>query len=185
MSYTVKYRVQNACAFRAVVEPVVDVVMNVGQENDGPAILWIVIGTIAVHFIEEYALNFPGWTLQRFSVPLSFEDFHLVNACVSLYAIACAVVGWRLPSFSLSIAALVGLNGLFHAGGALLSGGYAPGAVTGAVLFVPVAVASYRHAHRASVLSTRALVVSLSLGVLWHVFLGATFYLKYFGAVAP
>ena len=130
-------------------------------------------------------MNFPGWALRWFSVPISFEDFHLVNACVSLYAIACAVAGWRLPAFSLSSAALVGLNGVFHAGGAVLAGGYAPGALTGLVLFVPVAIVAYRSAFLAGALSTRVLLISLSIGALWHAFLGVVFYLKYFGPAYP
>lgn len=148
-------------------------------------VLWLVVAAIAVHFIEEYAMNFPGWALRFFSMPITSEDFHLVNASVSLYAIACAVVGWRLPAFSLTIAGLIGLNGLFHAGASLVVGGYSPGAVTGLVLFVPVAIATYRAAYRAGVASTRALAISLLAGAGWHAFLGGIFYLKYFRALYP
>lgn len=148
-------------------------------------VLWIVVAALGVHIIEEYAMNFPGWALRFFSMPITSEDFHLVNACVSLYAIACAVVGWRLPAFSLTIAGLIGLNGLFHAGASLVVGGYSPGAVTGLVVFVPVALATYRAAFRAGVASTRAVTISLLVGVVWHAFLGGIFYLKYFSAVYP
>ena len=186
MSYTVKYRVQNACAAWVGVESVVvAVLMDTNHQDARPVVIWIVVATIAVHFIEEYAMNFPGWADRFFSMPITSEDFHLVNAAVSLYALACGAVGWRLPAFSLTIAALIGLNGVFHAGAGLLVGGYSPGAVTGVVLFIPAAIAAYRDAHRAGLLSTRALVISLSVGVLWHAFLGIVFYLKYFAAVYP
>lgn len=159
--------------------------MNTNHRDDRPVVFWIVLAAIAVHFIEEYAMNFPGWTLRFFSMPISSEDFHLVNASVSLYAIACAAVAWRLAAFSLSIAALVGLNGLFHAGASVIVGGYSPGAISGVVLFVPAAVAAYQAARRVGVLSTRALAISLAIGLLWHAFLGAVFYIKYFAALYP
>lgn len=130
-------------------------------------------------------MNFPGWANRFFSMPITFEDFHLVNAAVALYAIACGVVGWRLPAFSLTIAGLIGLNGVFHAGAGLIVGGYCPGAITGLVLFIPSALAAYRSAHRAGLLSPRVLWISLSAGVLWHAFLGLIFYLKYFAPVYP
>ena len=94
--------------------------MNINHQDARPVAIWIVIATIAVHFIEEYAMNFPGWANRFFSMPITFEDFHLVNAAVALYAIACGVVGWRLPAFSLTIAGLIGLNGVFHAGAGLI-----------------------------------------------------------------
>jgi hypothetical protein len=159
--------------------------MDTNHQDARPAVLWLVVGAIAVHFIEEYAMNFPGWANRFFAMPITSEDFHLVNASVSLYAIACAAAGWRLPAFSLGIAALLGLNGVFHAGAGLIVGGYSPGAVTGLVLFIPASLAAYREARRAGVLSTRVLAISLSVGVLWHAFLGIIFYLKYFAAVYP
>jgi hypothetical protein len=159
--------------------------MELTNRDTRPVVLWVVVAAIGVHIIEEYALNFPGWTARFFSMPISSEDFHLVNASVSLYAIACAVAGWRLPAFSLSIVGLVGLNGLFHAGASVIVGGYSPGAVTGAVLFVPLALISYSAAARAGVLSTRVLAISLLGGVFWHAFLGAVFYVKYFAPVYP
>ena len=148
-------------------------------------VFWLATAAISVHFIEEYAMNFPGWALRFFSMPITSEDFHLVNASVSLYAIACAAVGWRVPAFSLTIAALLGLNGVFHAGASFIVGGYSPGAISGVVLFLPVAAAMYRDAFRAGVLSRRALLISLSAGVGWHVFLGGIFYLRYFHPVYP
>lgn len=146
--------------------------------------LWIVVATIAVHFIEEYAMNFPAWVFRVSSMPLTSEDFHLVNACVALYAIACAVAGWRLPAFSLSIVALVGLNGLFHTA-AFFFGGYSPGALTGLLLFMPAALAAYQTARRDGLLSTRVLVISLAIGVVWHAYLAVIFYLKYFPPAYP
>jgi hypothetical protein len=154
--------------------------MNIRHQDDRPVVLWLVVAAISVHFIEEYAMNFPGWALRFFSMPVTAEDFHLVNACVSLYAIACAVAGWRQPAFSLTIAGLLALNGVFHAGASFVVGGYSPGAVTGLVLFIPVSLAAYQAARRAGVLSARVLAISLAGGVCWHVFLGGIFYLKYF-----
>ena len=159
--------------------------MHTIHQDDRPVALWIAVAAIAVHFIEEYAMNFPGWAARVFALPITPEDFHFVNASVALYAIACAAVGWRLAAFSLTLAGLIGVNGVFHAGASLLAGDYSPGAITGLVVFVPASVAAYRSASRAGVLSTRALVISLSIGVLWHVFLAVMFYLKYRAGAHP
>lgn len=133
---------------------------------------------MGVHFIEEYALDFTGWVAASFSMPLNWQDFHLVNASITAYAIGCAAVGWRHPGFSLSLAALVGANGLFHLGGSLVLG-YSPGAWTGSLLFLPLAALAYVDAMRAGVLSRRALALSAALGLLWHLYLGIVFYIKY------
>jgi len=161
------------------------VVIDISNQDTRPVVLWIIVAAIGVHIIEEYAFNFPGWTVRFFSIPITSEDFHLVNACVSLYAIAGAVVGWRLPAFSLSTAGLIGLNGFFHAGASVVVGGYSPGAVTGALIFLPLAATAYRSAARAGVLSARVFLISLGGGVFWHAYLGVVFYLKYFAPLYP
>lgn len=141
---------------------------------------WLVVGAIGAHIIEEYALNFVGWA-HTLGVPLTPEDFHLANAGVTLYAMACAAIGWRAPALALSGPALVALNAVgFHLGASVISGSYSPGTLSALALFVPSAGAAYAGAWRDGVLSTRAAVLSIAAGLAWHAFLGGVFYIRYF-----
>ena len=149
-------------------------------------VLWLVVAAVGVHIIEEYTLNFDGWALRALGAPVSWQDFHLVNAGVIVYCVACAVVGWRWPAFALSSAALVMLNAAgFHIAFSLVLGLYSPGAVTSALLFLPAGAAAYRAAALDGVLTRRAVVWSVVIGLAWHAFLGGVFWLKYFAPVYP
>lgn len=153
--------------------------------RDRSWVLWAIVAAIGVHIIEEYALNFTGWSRRALSVPLSWEDFHLVNAGVTLFAVACAVVAWRVPALSLSSAALVLLNAAGFHGGASLLVGYSPGTWTALLLFLPLGAYAYVAASRDGVLTTRAILLSASGGAAWHLFLAGVFYLKYFAPLYP
>ena len=149
--------------------------------RSGDWLLWAIVAAIGAHIIEEYALNFPGWSARGFGMPISAEDFHLVNFGVIVYSIACAAIGWRAPWLSLSSASLVVLNAVgFHFAFSLVSGLYSPGTASALILFVPSGVAAYLAAHRAGVLTRRGLILSIAIGLAWHAFLGGIFYVRYF-----
>src|SRR5262245_14221056 len=159
------------------------------RESDGAArvpqagawVLWAIVAAIGVHIIEEYALNFPAWSARGFGMPVTWEDFHLVNFGVIVYSIGCAAIGWRAPAISLSAASLVVLNAVgFHLAFSILSGLYSPGTISALLVFVPSGLWAYLAAHRAGVLTRRSLPVSIGIGLAWHAFLGGIFYLKYF-----
>ena len=143
--------------------------------------LWLVTAAVGAHIIEEYALNFVGWAHAALGAPITWEDFHLVNAAVILYCIACAVINWRIPAVALSAAALVVLNAVgFHFGVSLLRWSYSPGTVSALALFVPTGLLAYYEAWTAGALSRRAVVVSIAIGLAWHAFLAGVFAIKYF-----
>lgn len=151
------------------------------DRRDDSWILWIVVAAIGVHIIEEYALDFPGWARVALGAPVTWQDFHLVNAGVIVYSVACAMVAWRLPAFSLSAASLVVLNALaFHLGSSAATGTYSPGTLSAIALFVPSGLLAYRAAWRDGVLTRAPLVWSILIGVLWHAFLGGAFAIRYF-----
>jgi hypothetical protein len=153
--------------------------------GDRSWVLWAIVAAIGVHIVEEYALNFTGWSRSALSVPLTWEDFHLVNAGVTLFAVACAVIAWRAPAFSLSSPALVILNAAgFHGGSSLLAG-YSPGTWTALLLFLPLGGYAYVAAARDGVLTRRVVLLSAAGGALWHLFLAAVFYVKYFAPLYP
>ena len=125
-------------------------------------ILWVVVIVMALHILEEYILDFRGWIEIALGLSISWELFFLVNAAFVIFAIAGAMIGWRWPEVSLMMPALIGVNGLFfHLGLTLIQRRFSPGAITSAILFVPVAVWSYYGAYRDGALSKRAIIVSL------------------------
>jgi hypothetical protein len=151
------------------------------RPRDLGSALWLVVGAVGAHIIEEYALNFVGWSHQALRAPISWEDFHVVNAGVIVYCAACAAIGGRMPAVALSSAALVVLNAIgFHAGASLLTQSYSPGTVSAVLLFVPSGVFAFTVARRAGLLTARVLTLSIGLGLLWHGFLAAVFAIKYF-----
>jgi len=159
-----------------------------GQHSAGGGAwtLWLTVAAVGVHIIEEHALNFNGWALRALHAPISAEDFHLTNAGVILYAIACAVIGWRAPAIALSSAALVFVNALgFHLLSSLVVGAYSPGTATAVVLFVPAAIAAYRAAARDGVLSSRVIWISLAIAVMWHALMATVYAIKYFAPLYP
>jgi hypothetical protein len=129
--------------------------------------LWVVVIVIALHVVEEYVLDFRGWIQVSLGLSISWELFFLVNAAFVVFAVAGAMLGWRLPEVSLMMPALIGLNGLiFHLGLTLVQRRLSPGTITSALLFIPVALWTYHAAYRDGVLTKRVLLVSLLGGAL-------------------
>jgi hypothetical protein len=148
--------------------------------------LWLIVAVIGVHVVEEHALNFTGWAARALHAPVTAEDFHLTNAGIILYCVACAVIGWRAPAIALSGAAIVLLNAIgFHGATSILVRAYSPGTATALLLFVPAGIAAYRAAARDGVLTHRAIVLSFGIALLWHAFLGTVFAIKYFSPLYP
>jgi hypothetical protein len=143
--------------------------------------LWLIVAAVGVHIIEEHALNFNAWALQALHAPVTPQDFHLTNAGVILYCVACAIIGWRAPAIALSSAGLVLVNSLgFHLAASLLVRAYSPGTTTSILLFVPAGLAAYRAAARDRVLTRRVWMLSLGIALLWHIFMGTVYAIKYF-----
>jgi hypothetical protein len=143
--------------------------------------LWLIVAVVGVHIIEEHALNFNGWAAQALHAPVTAQDFHLTNAGVILYCVACAAIGWRAPAIALSSAGLVLMNAVgFHLAASIFVRAYSPGTATSLLLFVPAGIAAYSAADHDGVLDRRVLMLSFTIALLWHAFLGAVFAIKYF-----
>jgi hypothetical protein len=132
-----------------------------------------------LHILEEYALDFVGWIHSALSINVSWEQFHIVNIAVVLFAVCGAMIGWQLPEVSLIAPALVIINAIFfHIGCSVVLWRYSPGAISSALLFIPVGIWAYYGAYRDGVLTRRALLLSLLGGALWHVYLLLLFPIK-------
>jgi hypothetical protein len=131
------------------------------------------VGAAAIHVVEEF--GFPrGFleTMRRFSprfAPSVTASFAVVvNGLFLLLSITGAIVGDRGPFLGLSIASLLFLNTLMHIGGSIKAKGYAPGLVSGILLYLPLSsYAVYLLAASGRLTLTKVIVAGL-LGVLYQ-----------------
>lgn len=109
-------------------------------------LFWLPLGAASAHIVEEFVWpgGFADW----------YRDYHpdfgsspsprflfwinaaLLFACVSVGIDAPTPFG---PPFFLSLVALLGANGIFHAAAVARTRRYSPGVVTGAALYLPLA----------------------------------------------
>ncbi|MCC7181234.1 MAG: HXXEE domain-containing protein [Acidobacteria bacterium] len=134
--------------------------------------LWVVVMALGLHFLEEFALDLRTWLEYVLGVSATWEQFHLINAVVTLIAIGGAVVGWRQPELSLVMPAVVIINAVaFHLGFSIIWWRYSPGTVSALLLFVPAGVWAFVGAHRDGVLTPRAVWVAVAAAVAIHLWL--------------
>lgn len=132
--------------------------------------LWAILVVLGLHFMEEYALDFRVWFQSVLGVPVTWEEYHIVNVAVVLLAVGCAAVGWKLPELSLVMPAVLIVNALFHVGASLIWR-YSPGAATSALLFVPTAIWTFVGASRDGVLTRRAIGCAAAGAIFLHVYM--------------
>jgi hypothetical protein len=133
--------------------------------------LWLVVVASLLHIGEEY--RWPGGFLgfmQRAAPSLTVGVATpalavVINGLMVVGLVVAALIGPAVPSVALSGAALVAVNGMGHLAAAVHIRGYAPGVVTGGLVYLPVAVAAYTAFGVAGRLTVGVVVVSLLLGV--------------------
>lgn len=134
--------------------------------------LWVVVMALGLHFLEEFALDLRTWLAYVLGVSATWEQFHLINAVVTLIAVGGAVVGWRRPELSLIMPAVVIVNAVaFHLGFSIIWWRYSPGTVSALLLFVPAGLWVFVGAHRDGVLTPRAVWVSVAAAAAIHLYL--------------
>jgi hypothetical protein len=92
----------------------------------------------------------------------------LVNGVFLVVVVFAAAIGEGSLLFSLSIAALIGLNGVGHCLGSLRFGRYLPGTLTGAALYVPLSVTAYAVAIHDEHVGLGIAVAASALGLGWN-----------------
>jgi Protein of unknown function with HXXEE motif len=129
-------------------------------------LLWIATFAYAIHVIEEYLFDWRTWAVVVLKLPVTWTLFGLVNGVVVVLGIACSSVGWACPAFSLSLPALMLINGtFFHLLPFLLTKGrFSPGLGTAMLLFYPIAAWAYYGAYLDGVLSVRIALLSFLVG---------------------
>jgi hypothetical protein len=101
-----------------------------------------------IHMGEEYF--YPGGFMDsmkrlnpRFAHKVTTPMAVIINGLQLLLCIAAIVVGKNNLIFSMSVAGLLFINGLMHIMGCIRVKGYAPGVITGVLLYIPVSVYAY------------------------------------------
>ncbi len=124
---------------------------------------------VLLHIAEEWLGGFPEWIHAPLGAELTAERFLLVNAFGAALFLAGALAARFSPGLAwlgVSLAALVGVNGVLHGLAWLVTGTYSPGAVSGLVLYHPLGVNLLRSSARR--LSRPAFAGAVLLGLLVH-----------------
>ncbi|MCA9759701.1 MAG: HXXEE domain-containing protein [Candidatus Eisenbacteria bacterium] len=134
-----------------------------------PQAAWLLPIALLLHQLEEWFGGFPEWTRFVVGTGIAPERFILINAVALVLAVACTMVAFRTRSMGwmvVSLAALMGFNGILHGFASLLTGRYSPGSATGLILSLPLAVVVLRAAR--ATLPKRLLVGAVAAGILLH-----------------
>jgi hypothetical protein len=126
-----------------------------------------------IHMVEEYA--FPGGFMEmmkrlnaKFAPFVTAPIAVIINGLQLLLCLVAILVGRNLLAFSLSVASLLFLNGVMHIMGCIRVKGYAPGVITGVMLYMPLSVYAYYHFSGSGQLTLGAGMVSGLLGLLYQ-----------------
>lgn len=74
---------------------------------------WLAMAAYAMHILEEYALDWRGWSHAVLGLPTEWNDFYVTNCVVVALGIAQAMLAPELPTAVLSYAGLEFINAVF------------------------------------------------------------------------
>jgi hypothetical protein len=102
-----------------------------------------------IHLAEEWWGGFVPWAAAVSGVALTDQTFLAINAVAWPLTLLGAAITVGRPARvapTLVVAAALGLNGIVHLLGSLLTRSYSPGTISGALLYLPVAAIALRRA---------------------------------------
>jgi Protein of unknown function with HXXEE motif len=125
---------------------------------------WLGIAAYAMHILEEYTLDWRGWSHAVLGLPTEWKDFYVTNCIVVALGIAQAMLAPTLPLAVLSYAGLEFINGLLmHVVPFVRTRGrFSPGLITSVLFFLPLSVTTFWTAWSTGV----AGIVEIGLGLL-------------------
>ena len=132
------------------------------------------VGAAVLHVLEEYLYpgGFPDFMKKSSPVFVPFVTTTFAILINGLFLVLCilgALFGASLPVFGLSIGSLLIFNGLTHLGGSLRARRYAPGMISGLLLYIPLGIAAYILFLRSSQLSVLEALLSVFLGIVYQI----------------
>lgn len=126
-----------------------------------------------IHMGEEYI--YPGGFMDLmkrltpgFAPLVTVRLAAIVNGLQVLLCIVALAVARRNLAFSLSVASLLFINGVIHIIASIRRRGYAPGVITGVVLYLPLSVYAYHLFWASGELTMSEGVISGLLGMLYQ-----------------
>jgi hypothetical protein len=135
--------------------------------------VWLFPLGYGLHIAEEYVFRFPAYIANVSGRHISVSQFLFLNAVLWLLMVAATVVVLARPSqvwLVITLAAVLGINAAVHLLGSVVTETYSPGAVTAALLYVPLVVyALWRvlpHVSRGLVFWAMALGAAVHAGAL-------------------
>jgi hypothetical protein len=131
------------------------------------------VGAALLHVFEEYFYpgGFPDFMKRSSPVfaPFITTNFaFIVNGLFLVLCILGVVVGRNALVFGLSIASLLVSNGLIHLAGSLRARRYAPGLISGLLLYIPLGIAAYALFLRSGQASVPQALLSALLGLAYQ-----------------
>ncbi len=137
-------------------------------------IFWAFVGAALIHIVEEFV--YPGGFLDsmkranpRFAPAVTVKFAIAINALFVLLCLAAAIVASGSPVFSLSVASLLFVNTLLHIAGTIRTKRYAPGLISGLLLYTPLSIYAYHIFANSGQLTLLEGLASGLLGVLYYV----------------
>lgn len=132
---------------------------------------WILLfpATYLIHIAEEFWGGLPAYAAELTGLVISDTAFLAANGLFWMGMTAAVVATLRRPSYALlvvALAAIVTINATLHLCAAILTLGYSPGLVSGALLWLPLGVTALARGSRA--LPRRSFRTGLLMGVLAH-----------------
>jgi hypothetical protein len=137
---------------------------------------WIFIAFFLVsvlHMGEEYFC--PGGFMEvvkrlspKFAPLVTVPMAVIINGLQLLLCFIAIVIGRKALAFSMSVAALLFINGLTHIMGCIRIHGYAPGVITGVALYLPLSVYAYHLFISSGRLGLKGVIVTAVLGLLYQ-----------------
>jgi len=138
---------------------------------------WIFGAFLAVsmiHMVEEYF--YPGGFMDvmkrlnpKFAPLVTAPVAAVINSLQLLLCVVAIVVGRNVLAFSMSVASLLLINSLMHIMGCIIVRGYAPGVITGILLYMPLSVYAYYLFFSSGQLTANEFIVTGILGALYQI----------------
>jgi hypothetical protein len=129
-------------------------------------IFWAILAVSIVHVAEEYFGGFVG-QMKRFLPETDVSQFVSVNMTFLIMCFIACIVAAASLVYSLSMAAVIFINVLFHVGGSIRLKGYSAGLISALLLYVPVSVYAYYHFWSSGLLTQSTVILSFLLGAFW------------------
>ena len=132
------------------------------------------VGAAVLHVWEEYFYpgGFPDFMKKNspiFASHITTSFAILINGLLLFLCVLGAIFGRSAIIFGLSIASLLVFNGLTHLGGSLRTHRYAPGVISGLLLYLPLGITAYVLFLRSGQLSLPQALLSVALGMAYQI----------------